>query len=175
MSKSINWWTRKFHRWGALLVAIPLIIVIVSGLLLQVKKQFAWVQPPTVHGSLEVPHLSWTQILEQAITVPPAAVKSWQDIERLDIRIAGGVTKVQCKNGWELQLDSASGKILSSAYRRSDLIESIHDGSFFFELAKLWIFLPSGVVLLALWFTGIYLWYLPIGKMRKKNRAKNVV
>lgn len=155
-------------------MAIPLIIVIVSGLLLQVKKQFAWVQPPTVRGAQKIPAVTWTQILAQAQTVQPAGVTDWQDIERLDIRIVDGVTKVQCKNGWELQIDSASGKILSSAYRRSDLIESIHDGSFFSELAKLWIFLPSGIVLLMLWFTGIYLWYLPIGKMRKKKRAKSV-
>lgn len=175
MSKSFKWWTRKFHRWGALLVAIPLVVVIVSGLLLQVKKQFDWIQPPTKSGSLEIPAVRWSQILENARSVQPAAVHGWEDIDRLDVRISEGVTKVQCKNGWELQLDSASGKILASAYRRSDLIESIHDGSFFSESAKLWIFLPNGIVLLALWCTGIYLWYLPIGARRKRKKARNSV
>ena len=42
MARNLNWWTRKLHRWGALLTALPLLIVIVSGLLLQVKKQIPW-------------------------------------------------------------------------------------------------------------------------------------
>ena len=38
---------RKTHRWGAVLVAVPFLLVLVSGLLLQVKKQVPWVQPAT--------------------------------------------------------------------------------------------------------------------------------
>lgn len=51
MYKFLNKWTRKLHRWGALLTAVPLLLVIVTGLLLQVKKEAAWIQPPTMRGS----------------------------------------------------------------------------------------------------------------------------
>ena len=74
---------------------------------------------------------------------------------------AAGMVKVRCENRWEVQIDTATGEVLQVAYRRSDLIESMHDGSFFHEHAKLWIFLPSGVILLGLWLTGMYLWILP--------------
>ncbi|MFT5130288.1 MAG: hypothetical protein ACI8W8_003917 [Rhodothermales bacterium] len=42
------------------------------------------------------------------------------------------------------------------AFRRSDLIESIHDGSYFNDHFKLWVFLPAGIVLAALLVTGIH-------------------
>ena len=44
-------WNRKLHRWGAVIIALPLIIVVASGLLLQFKKQSDWIQPPTRTGS----------------------------------------------------------------------------------------------------------------------------
>ena len=172
MAKSINWWMRKLHRWGAVVIAIPLLIVIVSGLLLQVKKQVPWVQPPTQRGVGTVPALTWPSILDASKLVPEAGISSWEDIDRLDVRINKGVTKVRSTNGWELQLDSATGKLLSSAYRRSDLIENIHDGSFFTEPAKLAVFLPNGIILLLLWVSGAYLWYLPFTRKRKRGNSK---
>lgn len=166
----LNRWSRKLHRWGAVLIALPLLLVICSGLLLQVKKQFAWVQPPTLRGSGEYPELSFDQILAVTASHPPCAVSSWQDIDRLDVQPGRSIVKVQCKNRWEIQIDLGSGKILSSAYRRSDFIESLHDGTFFGNSAKLAVFLPSGIILLFLWITGIYLWFLPIWVKRRKMR-----
>ena len=173
MSKSFNWWTRKLHRWGAVLMAIPLLIVIISGLLLQLKKEIAWVQPPTKKGSTTSLNLSWPQILEVAKTDENAEVADWGDIDRLDVRPSKGILKVRCKSGWELQLDSFDGTILSSEYRRSDVIESLHDGSFFSDFAKLWLFLPNGIVLLMLWLSGAWLWYIPFAAKRKKKIAKS--
>jgi len=81
--------------------------------------------------------------------------------------------KVRCVNSWEVQLDSKTGEVLQVAYRRSDLIEQIHDGSFFHERAKLWFFLPSALVLAVLWGTGLYLFVLPYYAKWKKRRKKN--
>ena len=53
------------------------------------------------------------------------------------------------------------------AYRRSDLIEQIHDGSFFSDAVKLYVFLPTGILLILMWGTGIYLFLLP--RFRKKK------
>ncbi len=62
--------------------------------------------------------------------------------------------------------------MLQTAYRRSDLIESIHDGSFFAgDWSKLGVFLPSGVALLLLWITGLWMFWLPFSVQRKRRRA----
>ncbi|MEZ5973799.1 MAG: hypothetical protein R3E96_02835 [Planctomycetota bacterium] len=39
-------WTRKAHRWAAPVVFLPFLLILVSGIALQFKKQWAWVQPP---------------------------------------------------------------------------------------------------------------------------------
>jgi len=161
---------RKWHRWGAVAVALPFLVVILSGILLQLKKESDWIQPPTAHGSSQVPSLSYEALLHKVQAVPEAEVHAWSDIDRLDVRPDRGVVKVRCRNGVEVQLDHTSGALLHVAVRRSDWIESLHDGSWFHEYAKLWLFLPTAVAVLGLWLSGLYLWWLPIGIRRRKPR-----
>lgn len=162
-------WNRKVHRWGAIAVAVPLLVVIGSGLLLQLKKDVDWIQPPTARGGEGPPSISFERVLEAARSVPEAGISSWEDVDRLDVRVGRGMLKVRGKNRWEVQVDTSSGEVLQVAYRRSDLIETIHDGSFFHEKAKLWVFLPVAGVLLGLWGTGVYLFFLPhLVKRRRK-------
>ncbi|MCM8541902.1 MAG: hypothetical protein NE328_16655 [Lentisphaeraceae bacterium] len=79
--------------------------------------------------------------------------------------------KIRANNNWEIQIDQKSGDVLQVAFRRSDIIESIHDGSFFHDSAKLWLFLPSSLILLFLWFSGIYLFILPFLNKNKRKKA----
>ncbi len=176
---TLNWHSRrdlrKIHRWGALLIALPFLIVLLSGLFLQVKKEFSWIQPPTREGSIafETPHITFEEILSIVHRVPEAGVSSWKDIDRLDVRPDDGVVKVRTTDNWEVQIDLGTGKVLSSMQRRSDIIEAIHDGSWFFDGAKLWIFLPSAVVVAILWITGIYLFFLPyFAKWQNRKRLR---
>jgi len=162
---------RKLHRWAAIIVALPLVVVFVTGIMLQLKKASDWIQPPIVKGSSGEPTIGFDRVLEAARTVPEAEVKGWDDIDRLDIRPSKGMLKVRCKNRWEIQIDSSTGEVLQVSVRRSDLIESIHDGSFFHESLKLWAFLPSALILAGLWGTGIYLFVRPY--MAKQKRKGN--
>jgi uncharacterized iron-regulated membrane protein len=164
--KVLNTWTRKLHRWGAILIALPVGVIVVTGLLLQVKKHSRWVQPPELHGSGGPPQISFAQILEIVRGVPEAGIDEWADVDRIDVRPGRGMLKVRNKDFWEVQIDTSTGAVLQSAFRRSDLIETIHDGSWFHDSAKLWVFLPTGAVLLGLWMSGLYLWALPIVKKR---------
>lgn len=160
---------RIIHRWGSIATSIPVLIVLVSGVVLQLKKESSWIQPKTQVGSDQTPRISFSQILAVVQTVPEAEVQGWDDIERMDVRPGKGMLKVQCKNRWEVQLDAATGDVLQVAFRRSDLIESIHDGSFFSDAAKLGVFLPTAIVLVVLWVTGVYLFFLPHLAKRKKR------
>ena len=152
---------RKVHYWSALLCAVPVLIVILTGVLLLLKKEHHWIQPPTAKGQKGEPTVELPRVLAVAMSIPQAAIQSWGDIARLDIRPDKGLIKIHAVNHWEIQLDHRSGEVLQVAYRRSDLIEALHDGSFFHERVKLWIFLPSALILLVLWITGIYLFVKP--------------
>lgn len=170
----MNW--KKFnatlHYWGSAIIIIPLIIVLGSGLLLQVKKEFAWIQPKTVKTKYRELTLTFDKILEVAKTVEEAKIRTWKDIKLLDVRPGKGITKVRGKNNWEIQIHNESGKVLAVNFRRSDIIESIHDGSWFHDAAKLWLFLPSALILLLLSITGFYLFLKMLPSKIKKRKQK---
>ena len=174
----ISKFSRLSHRWGSILALLPITIIIVSGIVLQLKKVSPYIQPPTQRGVGTEPAIGFDRILEISRTIPEAAIESWEDVDRLDVRPGKGMVKVRGKNRYELQIDTKTGKILQVAFRRSDLIESIHDGTFFHEHFKLWVFLPAGIVLAMLLITGVHLFLLPYLARRKragKQKAETMV
>lgn len=149
-------------------------IVIGTGVLLLLKKDIEWIQPASVKGVGNQPLISFETIMNSVRSTNNGGDIEWTDINRIDVRPSKGLVKVRLKNNWELQLDATSGHILAENYRRSDIIEAIHDGSFFHKKAKLGVFLPSAVILLFLWITGIYLFVVTeISKYKKRNRYLN--
>lgn len=169
----MNWkkFLRQIHYWLSALIIIQFIIIAGSGSLLLLKKQFSWIQPPTQAGSTDTPTISFDRILKIARSVGVAEITDWKDIDRLDVRPAHGMLKIRAKNGWEIQVDTSMGNVLQTSYRRSELIESIHDGTYFYDFMKLWVFFPTAIILIIIWATGVYLFALPFW-MKAKKRGK---
>ena len=146
-----------------------------AGILLMLKKEIDWIQPPTQRGvSSDVPALSLEDLFAAAQGAGQAGLESWQDLARVDFKPEKGVVKFVGKNDWEVQVDTATGSVLHVAERRSDFIESLHDGSYFSDSVKYFLFLPAGIVLLVLWATGLYLFFLPHYKNYQKRKAKRL-
>lgn len=164
---------RWIHHWATLIVALPVMIMIGTGIILLLKKDVDWVQPPSAKGIGKIPTISFEQVLTAAQSIPEAQITGWGDIDRLDVRPAKGMLKIRAENRWEIQIDSETAEVLQVAFRRSDLIESIHDGSFFHDKMKLFVFLPAAIVLALMWLTGLYLFALPhVAKARKKKKKR---
>lgn len=169
MRAQILW--RNVHSWVSIGVALPLLIVICTGLLLQVKKSLPWIQPREHRGSGGPPRMPFDQILLVCAAIPAVDIQSWEDVHRLDYRPDKGLLKVSTEQGWEVQIDPVDGRVLQVARRRSDLIEALHDGSWFGSAVKSWIFLPAGLALALLWATGLYLFLLPRWKRWRARKA----
>ena len=164
---------RKVHHWASFFAAVPILVIICSGLLLQMKKQWDFVQPPERRGSVTEPSVDFVQLMTALKSVPSLGVAGWDDVDRIDVRPGRGLAKVTLKSRWEAQIDLGTGAVLQTAYRRSDLIESIHDGSFFAgDWTKLGLFLPAGAVLLLLWMTGVWMVWVPFINKRRKHADK---
>lgn len=162
---------RRTHYWATVLVALPVLVIIATGLLLQVKKHWSWVQPPEQRGTGAAPAVGFEAILAAVRADPALGVDSWDDVRRLDVRPGRGVAKVWLANGWEAQVDLGTGRLLQSAYRRSDVIEALHDGSFFGgDIGRLGVFLPAGLALLAMWVTGMWMFVAPLLAKRRRRR-----
>ena len=163
---------RRIHYWASALVALPLLVIACTGMLLQVKKQVPWIQPPEQRGTGSEPVIGLEGILSSVRGVPELGVSGWEQVNRLDVRPSKGVVKVLLKNGWEAQVDLGTGAVLQTAYRRSDLIEQIHDGSFFAgDWTRFGLFLPAGLVLVLLIGSGLWMFWQPFGVKRRRALA----
>lgn len=164
---------RKIHYWGSIIIAVPLLLMIGAGVLLMLKKEAEWIQPASTRGAdASLPTLTVEQLFDVAKTAPEAVRWRWIDMKRVDFKPSKGMVKFVGPNDWEVQVDTSNGQILQVAYRRSDFIEALHDGSFFGDSVKLSLFLPAGIILFGLWGTGLYLFFQPRIVMRRKRKAK---
>ena len=106
-------------------------------------------------------------------------IKSFE-LERIDARPDHGIVKFLFKDHfWEIQLDATTGENLQIAYRYSDLLESIHDGSIldtFFQTEQdiLKVIYTSlvGLSLFTFCITGFWLYYGPKFMRKKMNTIK---
>ena len=170
---SPNLLIRRLHYWASITIALPASILLATGVLLQLKKHWSWVQPHEQRGTGTVPAHSLESVMASVATVPGLAGAGWDDVNRIDVRPSRGLAKVWLKSGWEVQVDLGSGAVLQNAYRRSDLIESLHDGSFFGGTwTKLGVFLPTGILLLFMWGSGLWLFFTTI--LAKRRRAERL-
>ena len=166
---------RKIHHWLSVLIILQTGLIFGAGLLLMVKKPVDWVQPSTMRGvdPVSVPTLTIEEIFRAAQSVPELNLKSWDDVARFDVQPGKGVVKVIANNNWETQIDTTTGDVLQTAFRRSDIIERIHDGSFFGDSIRYFVFLPTGIVLLLLWASGAYLFvHTNINRLLKRSRRR---
>lgn len=169
---NINLLSRRIHYWATALIAVPFALVLVTGVLLQLKKQLPWVQPAELRGGKSLNWVGLPEILNALKSRPELEIEDWKDVARLDIRPSKGIAKAILDSGWEVQIDLENGNVLQQAIRRSDWIESLHDGSFFAgNWSKLGVFLPSALIVLIMWISGLWMFWLPFSVKLRRRRA----
>lgn len=176
---------RKVHRTTGIILFVFFIFVSVTGILLGWKKHSGEIIiPKTYEGTsndlkdwrtISELHTSANGILHDSIDSELSII-----IDRIDIRKKKGSVKfIYEDHFWEIQLDGATGKLLSIGKRHSDLIENIHDGSIldnYFGTNKGQIKLIytsiMGLALLLFSISGFWIWYGP-KRMRKSVNNNN--
>jgi hypothetical protein len=164
---------RVWHRRAALVISLPLLITIITGLLLIARGDFEWVQPKTRTGSvaLSSPLFTHEALLTKLKALPEAEVKSWKDVGSVIFNPGKGVYQVRLKNDFEFQFDASNGDLLHHQFRLSGVLQKFHEGDFFHPVVRKAVFLPSGLILLSLWLSGLYLFFFP--KLQKANKKAN--
>ena len=156
IKKITSIWNRKIHRWVAMIIALPMLLVIVTGIFLQLRKPIDWIQPPTAKGSQKYqPTVALEQVLTEVKTVEQMQVNDWSDLKLLDLRPKKGIIKVRNYDNLETQVDAATGEVLQTAQRRNDFVVKMHDFSAW--NARLWLGLPVKLGFLVIFLTGLYL------------------
>ncbi|MEE1962959.1 PepSY domain-containing protein [Allomuricauda taeanensis] len=172
---------RKVHRTTGALLFVFFFFISVSGLILGWKKNSnGKLLPKTQQGTssnlkdwLPVDSLHTIAIGVLHNNVSPNLSS---ELDRIDIRKEKGSVKFVFVDHYEeIQLDGATGKVLSIGQRRSDFLEKVHDGSIIDRylgtdgIIKLVYTSMMGISLLLFTITGFWLWYGP-KRMRKEAR-----
>lgn len=173
---------RKIHRTTGAFLFIFFFFISVTGILLGWKKNSnGTILPKSYTGTstnlkdwlpIDSLHKNACKILHDSISTDLSL-----ELERIDIRPEKGMVKfVFIDHFYGVQIDGATGKLLHIERRRSDFIESLHDGSFldyYFgtsgEIIKLIYTTIMGFALLTFTITGFWLWYGP-KRMRKAQQ-----
>ncbi|MBL4602167.1 MAG: PepSY domain-containing protein [Emcibacteraceae bacterium] len=166
---------RTIHNWISIFIALPLLLVIVSGLFLMFKKDVEWIQPSSIRGeNSAIPTVSHADLLAAATITAATKDMSWSDFDRIDYKNDRGMVKFITKEGWEVQVDTTTAAVLSVKERRSDFFEKLHDGTYFGDWVKYYILIPSAICLLTLWLSGLYMFIHPYVKKSSNKRKKKL-
>lgn len=160
---------RRMHTWGAWLVAVPAGVVFLTGVLLLVRSELAWMQKPAMKGARPGASISFDEVLALAKSVPEAEVDDLNAIKQVRLLPSRGIFQVRVANGYELQIDAHTGELLASGLRGSSIVIALHDGTFFSKGVSYAVFLPTGILLIVLWLTGAY---LAVKGRKPRRRAK---
>ena len=161
---------RTVHFWTSLAVLLTGGLVAGSGILLLLKKDAQWLQPAVVAASHTGASDVRVDALFDAASAAAARPLRWDEIDRIDVRPADGIAKVVTDDALEYQVDLHTLDVLSTGHRGADIVEQIHDGSFFASWVKYVVMIPSGAALLILWLTGMYLFFMTLLKKNSKKR-----
>lgn len=165
-------WTT--HKWTGLSLGLVFLVTAITGLLLLWKKEFSYLQPPTQRGTaapLE-DFLPMDEVWSAVQAHDHPDFRTPDDIDRIDVRPDKHVYKVRSRhNDTEIQIDAATGRVLSVETRRSDFLERIHDGSWISDDVKVFVMPVIALGLVFLVFSGTWIWMHPKIRRARKRKA----
>ena len=175
---------RKVHRLTGAFLFVFFFFVSISGLLLGWKKHTGGVILPKTQKGTSTDMKTWLPLdtlntLAQKALISEVSDEVGHELDRIDVRQSKGILKFTFKdNFWEVQLDGATGDVLSVAIRRSDFFENVHDGTVLDTIfgtsngeLKLIYSTTMGLALLTFTITGFWLWYGPKRMRKSKKRV----
>lgn len=173
---------RKIHRYMGVFLFVFFFIIAVTGFLLGWKQQFNGIILPKAQKGISTNLKEWLPIdslHQKAIYYLKEHLGSdiSTELKKIDIRKEKGIAKFVFEDHYYgVQIDGKTGKLLQIAYRNSDMIEGLHDGSIIDKFLKtehrqfeLVYTLITSLALLMFTITGFWLWYGPKRMKRKKQ------
>ena len=142
---------RALHRKLSLYTFIPLGIILVSGIVLQLRNQFEWIQPSLIETKADQSPLLAPQALIQKLNL------NEKEIEQIIYKPSKNNASVRLKSGEEIQLNAQTGDVLKRAIRRTNLLIDIHQGSILGPFGQYGIYLLTSLGMIILYMTGLNL------------------
>lgn len=132
-SRAVAWWMFHSHLWFGVLVSGVVLLVSVTGVLLNHKRGLGLM--PDVSHQPAAPFarsLPLAELARRAEAALPEAVAT-AGVDRMDVRPGDGLVKVRFddREVHEVTLDLASGRVLHVGQRNDVFLERLHSGEIF--------------------------------------------
>ena len=147
---------RKQHRYVALIIAVPLLFVTITGVILLYRNQFEWIQPKSVKSKLEDNR--------PLLTLEEISSKVGPGVDQIIYKPSKGNLAVRMASGQEYQIHPQTGEVLKLAERRTGFLIELHQGSWLGPIGQLFIHGITGIGLAFLIYSGFMIW--PIGRRK---------
>lgn len=174
----------RVHLWLGVLSTVSLIVIAVTGILLNHKRPLG-LMPDVPHES-SAPFSSARPLHElagAAMAVLPRETTAgvgqsgeidYSQVDRMDVRPRDGLVKVRMRDQLhtEVTLDLATASVLHIGPRSDVFLEQLHSGEVF---GGAWIILSdiAAIALLLTLITGYWLWLVPkLSKLRPNDNSR---
>lgn len=164
------------HRWLGAAAGLILLLTAATGLLLLLKKDHDWIQPPPMEcaegSAAELQPLA--KVYEAVFALGLRQFRDESDIARVDFRPSKRLHKVLSRHDdLEVQVCAITLRTSAARPRRSDWLERLHDGSQFGDFAHDRVMPVVAGVLLYLALSGYVMWLWPKWKRHRKRTAQS--
>lgn len=163
------------HRWLGITAGLVLVLTSITGILLLVKKDYAWIQPQTMKcaegAAVDLQPLG--KVFDAVFALGLPQFRTEDDIAKVDFRPGKRLHKVISKHDdLEVQVCAITLRTEGPNERRSDWLERLHDGSWFGDFAHDRIMPLVALILLFLASSGYVMWLYPKWKKWRKPRVQ---
>lgn len=144
---------RKFHRVLAIILALPFALVLLTGIVLQLRNVIPSIQPQSLKMErLDGMALKSFEQLIQMSNVPQ------DQIDQIIFKPNKFHLAIRLKNGQDLQVHPQTGQVLHSAPRYTAFLIELHQGSYWGKVGQYGIIFPASIGLVLLLITGIFIY-----------------
>jgi len=147
---------KLWHKRISIMISMPLLLIILTGILLQFRNVFSIIQPPTVSAKkmpADIELLSLIQIQNIATN------KDKNFIDQIIYRPSKNSYAVRFTSGREIQLHAQTGEILSDQMRYTGWLIDLHQGSFAGNFSQYVLFPLTAMGLLFVLTSGVLLFF----------------
>ncbi len=142
---------RKNHGYVALIITLPLLVIALTGVILQLRDRFEFIQPAPVKTELapDIPLLTLEAIAAKFENEGP---------EQIIYKPAKGTLVVRLRDDVEAHLHPQTGEVLKRAVRRTNFLIELHQGSWMGKFGQYVLHFTTGLGLLFLVVSGLVIY-----------------
>jgi uncharacterized iron-regulated membrane protein len=165
---------RSAHKIAGLVGSLFLVLIAMTGFVLALKAKSESIRPSTRRGTevsspAEIVHPSVAY--EAAFAVGLPELRSPDDVDRFELHAGRNVYKVLSNDGYhEVQVDAGTGKVLAVGRRNDQMMEDIHDMSFFHPALRETLLPVVGAILFLLGVSGVVMYFVPVVRRARHRR-----